>query len=139
MKSFLTAIAICLSLVSPAQKKPIKPYELPEPATAFVEKNFPNEAIHHSWKRIEGNDTIFKVALASDAEIEFRRDGSWDQVDGNGAPVRSAFLGPVIIDYIKKSYPGQRVAKAAKDSKKITVTLVNSTKLQFDLNGRFLR
>jgi ketosteroid isomerase-like protein len=131
MRKYFSLWLFVLSVSAFAQKKNIQPSAMPNGALDFIEANFKSVALHHCFKFTEGDLTRFKAVMADDTEIEFAEDGKWTEVDGSGHAVLSAFLGPAIIELIKKAHPGQRVLKAQKHGNKIEVTLTDGKKMEF--------
>ena len=139
MKNLIIAFISLLSLTVSAQKKNIQPSQLPEDALVFIETNFTSVALHHCMKFTEGEKIRFKAILSDDTEIDFTEDGKWKEIDGKIHSVQPTFLGPVIIGYLKKNAPGQRLLKAVTDGKTISATLVNGKQFTFEVSGKFLR
>ncbi|NMH28041.1 PepSY-like domain-containing protein [Flavobacterium silvaticum] len=135
MKKLLHILFLSAGIMASAQKKNIQPSQLPAPALDFLEKYSQGSALHHSYKFTDDDHTRFKVVMADDTEFEFSEQGDWTEVDGKNHAVASGFLPKNIIDYLKKNYPGKRLLKAEKDSKKIEIKLIDGSEVEFDLNG----
>ncbi|RZJ67778.1 MAG: hypothetical protein EOO50_04170 [Flavobacterium sp.] len=135
MRKICLLLLLCACSLQ-AQKKKIQPSQLPEKALTFIETNFSSVALRQCMQFTEGDNIRYKAVLADDTEIDLTESGDWTEIDGKVHSIQPTFLGPAVIDQIRKAQPGHRLLKATKTAKSIDVTLVNGAKLSFDLNGK---
>ena len=81
MKSYiLTGIFALVLLMTSCSDRPVAPAELPAPITAFIQQNFPNQAITFAQKDLEITGWQYDVVLADGTQIEFDTDQMWDKI-----------------------------------------------------------
>lgn len=139
MKNIFTLGFLLATIIFSAQEKPVKPSDLPAPATSFLQQYFKNIAIHHVVKDSDDKKITFEVMLANSTEIEFTETGNWKEVDGKKSPIPTGFVPKEILDYIKSNYPKEKITHIDKGIKDIDVDLTNNLELKFDLSGKFIR
>lgn len=116
------------------------PSVLPAPARAMLAKHFPKVKVSH----IKIDDKLFggdeyEVILNNGAEIDFRSDGSWKEIDCGSSAVPSGLVLKPIADYVRKYYKGQMIVAIDIDHDKYEIELLNGIDLEFDRSGKFLR
>ena len=145
MKKILAMIAVALGLAiaTPAAARD-KVYHtadaLPAAAQQTLKKNFPKAAVN----RVKVDSNMFgakdyEVVLSNGAEIEFKKDGEWKEVDCGHSAVPAGFVPNAIRNYINKNHQGGVIVKIEKDSNDYEVELADGTDLKFDRAGKFLR
>lgn len=122
-----------------AQGKKIDPSELPEKAMPFLTEHFPNVSIIRASKDWEHGEKGFEVSLADGTEVEFWKDGTWREVDGNKKPIPTAFIPASISNYVKTNYPNEKITHIDLGHKNIDVDLTNKIDLDFDKEGKILK
>jgi len=139
MKRIITSLFLLAIAASNAQEKPIKPTELPKPATEFLALYFKNNAIHHAIKDTDKTKVTYEVMLADGTEAEFTETGAWKEVDGQGKAIPTAFIPVGITSYVKTNYGKEKITHIDKGLRDIDIDLSNKVELEFDLAGKFLR
>jgi Putative beta-lactamase-inhibitor-like, PepSY-like len=137
-KNILAVLLLVVALSATAQKK-IKPSELPQGATAFLDKHFKGIPIEKAKKDAEHGEKGYEVILKDGTEIEFWKDGAWREVDGKGKPIPTAYISAVIVEYVDKNYPNEKITHIDYGHKDVDVDLTNKIDLEFDKSGRFLK
>ncbi|HOZ75625.1 MAG TPA: PepSY-like domain-containing protein [Flavobacterium sp.] len=135
----ILAILLLVVAVSAAAQKKIDPSELPQGATAFLDKHFKGIPIEKAKKDAEHGEKGYEVILKDGTEIEFWKDGAWREVDGKGKPIPTAYISAVIVDYVNTNYPNEKITHIDYGHKDVDVDLTNKIDLEFDKSGRFLK
>ncbi|RZJ27857.1 MAG: hypothetical protein EOO48_11000, partial [Flavobacterium sp.] len=124
MKTFLISGAMLFAIASSAQKT-IEISDLPAPALTFIEKYFSGVPV----KKAKSNSKGFEVKLADNTEIEFRKDGSYREVDGKNKPISTGFIDPKIISYVSRHYPKRKITHIDYGKKNVDVDLTGKLDL----------
>ena len=138
MKTFLIAAALLIAGSASAQKK-IEISELPAPALTFIEKYFPGIPVSKAKKDAEHGEKGYEVILSNGVELEFWKDGSYREVDGNGQPIPIGFIDSKIVDYVAKNYPRRKITHIDHGHKDIDVDLTGNLDLEFTKDGKFIK
>lgn len=117
----------------------ISPSQLPEAAQAFLKEHFPDRTIVTTTKDWEHGEKGFEVWLNDGTEVEFWKDGSWREIDGHKKPIPTAFIDPLIVSYVQKNYPNEKITHIDYGHKKVDVDLTKGIDLDFEHNGQFIR
>lgn len=137
MKNIIVALSLLFAVTTFAQNK--KTSEIPANSKQFLSEQFPQHTISsvrdNDANRIKG----FTVTLSNNTEIEFRKDGHWKEVDGNGKEIPTALVVQPILDYVTKNYPKEKITKIEYSLSKIEIDLTNKIDLQFDKDGKFIK
>ena len=120
------------------QAQKIEIAELPNPSLTFIEKYFPGVPVLKA-KKDGGREKGYEVALSNGVEIEFKKDGAYREVDGNGKPIPTSFISPKIVSYVNKHYPKRKIIHIDEDQKGIDVALTGKLQLEFSKDGTFVK
>ena len=132
------ALLICISNNINAQKK-IETTELPKPAQEFIQKHFSNTTIDTAQKDAEHGEKGYEVKLKDGTEVEFWKDGSYREVDGDDKPIPTEFIPASVKDYVAKNYPNEKITHIDYGHKDLDVDLTNDIDLEFTREGKILK
>lgn len=140
MKTKITIVAILLGFVisAHAQKK-IEVTELPKPAQEFLKKYFSHTTVDIAKKDAEHGEKGYEVKLKDGTEVEFWKDGSYREVDGDDKPIPTDFIPKSIKDYVAKNYPNEKITHIDYGHKDLDVDLTNKIDLEFTKEGKFIK
>lgn len=140
MKTKITIVAILLGFVisAHAQKK-IEVNELPKPAQEFLKKYFGHTTVDIAKKDAEHGEKGYEVKLKDGTEVEFWKDGSYREVDGDDKPIPTDFIPKSIKDYVAKNYPNEKITHIDYGHKDLDVDLTNKIDLEFTKEGKFIK
>lgn len=140
MKKKITIVALLLGFVisANAQKK-IEVTELPKPAQEFLKKYFSHTTVDIAKKDAEHGEKGFEVKLKDGTEVEFWKDGSYREVDGDDKPIPTGYIDPSIKDYVAKNYLKEKITHIDYGHKDVDVDLTNKIDLEFTKDGKFLK
>jgi hypothetical protein len=112
--------------------------QLPDSAKSFIIKHFPDVKV--KFVTVDDDDQDYEVKLTNGAEINFRSNGEWKNVEAR-KEVPATCIPASIKDYAAKNYSGKKIVKLEKESYGFEVKLsgLMETELKFDTNGNFLR
>ena len=121
-----------------AQKK-IEVTELPKPAQDFLKKHFSNREIDVVKKDAEHGEKGYEVKLKDGTEVEFWKDGSYREVDGDDKPIPTGFIPAAVKDYVAKNHPNEKITHIDYGHKDLDVDLTNNIDLEFTKDGKILK
>lgn len=140
MKSYiLTGIFALVLLMTSCSDRPVAPAQLPGAITAFIQQNFPNQAITFAQKDLEITGWQYDVVLADGTQIEFDTDQMWDKIQCPMTnPVPAVLIPAPIMSYLQGNFPGVMIQKIDKDSFGYEVELANGLELKFNQQGALM-
>lgn len=140
MKSYiLTGIFALVLLMTSCSDRPVAPAQLPGAITAFIQQNFPNQAITFAQKDLEITGWQYDVVLADGTQIEFDTDQMWDKIQCPMTnPVPAVLIPAPIMSYLQGNFPGVMIQKIDKDSSGYEVELANGLELKFNQAGALM-
>lgn len=140
MKTIITIAVLLISFVTTvnAQKK-IEFAELPKASQEFIKKYFSNTTVDVVKKDAEHGEKGYEVKLKDGTEVEFWKDGSYREVDGDDKPIPTGFIPKAIKDYVTKNYPNEKITHIDYGHKDLDVDLTNKIDLEFTKEGKFLK
>jgi uncharacterized membrane protein YkoI len=140
MKNRILIVVLLLGFVmsTKAQKK-IETTELPKPAQEFLKKYFNNTTIKTAQKDAEHGEKGYEVKLKDGTEVEFWKDGSYREVDGDDKPIPTEFIPVSVKDYVTKNYPNEKITHIDYGHKDLDVDLTNNIDLEFTKEGKILK
>lgn len=140
MKNRILIVVLLLGFVisTKAQKK-IETTELPKPAQEFLQKYFSNTTIDTAQKDAEHGEKGYEVKLKDGTEVEFWKDGSYREVDGDDKPIPTEFIPASVKDYVAKNYPNEKITHIDYGHKDLDVDLTNDIDLEFTKEGKILK
>jgi hypothetical protein len=135
---FLAIALLTLTISASAQKK-IEVTELPKPAQEFLKKHFSHTTVVTAKKDAEHGEKGFEVILKDGTEVEFWKDGSYREVDGEGKPIPTDFIPDNIKAYVAKNHPNEKITHIDYGHKDLDVDLTNKIDLEFTKDGKILK
>lgn len=138
-KIFSILIACAMSAVfSYAGDVPADQSKLPEPARAFIAKNFPNANIATVLIDYEGMAIEdYKAMLSDGTGLKFTPAGEMKEVR-NYAGVPAALIPEKINAYVTKTFPGVKIIKLEKKWTGFEVKASSGLEMKFSPDGTFL-
>ncbi len=85
---------------------------LPGESRTFLKTHFDGVNVMSVVREIDGLEKDYSVYLRNGFEINFRRGGAWDEVDGNRNALPASLLGLLpagIESYVAENYPGRPI------------------------------
>lgn len=137
MKRFIFAIVAAVLGVTACnvvEKHEIITVEaLPVAAQAFLQANFPEQAVNYVMKETEWLLLVdYQVRLENGAEIEMDVDGQWEKVDCKLSAVPSGVIPEEILNQVTQMFPGSFITEIDRDFWGYDVELDNHLDLKFD-------
>ena len=140
MKNRILIVVLLLGFVISAKApKKIETTELPKPAQEFLQKYFSNTTIDTAQKDAEHGEKGYEVKLKDGTEVEFWKDGSYREVDGDDKPIPTEFIPASVKDYVAKNYPNEKITHIDYGHKDLDVDLTNDIDLEFTKEGKILK
>lgn len=133
------AALLLVFVISASAQKRIEVSELPKPAQEFLKKYFSHTTIDIAKKDAEHGEKGYEVILKDGTEVEFWKDGSYREVDGDHKPIPTEFIPQSIKDYVAKNYPNEKITHIDYGHKDVDVDLTNKIDLEFTKDGKILK
>lgn len=137
-KIIFSVLATSLALTVNSQKK-IAVSELPKESQQFLKQYFSHSSVDIAKKDAEHGEKGYEVILKDGTEIEFWKDGSYREVDGDDKPIPTEFIPKEIKDYVAKHYPNEKITHIDYGHKDLDVDLTNKIDLEFTKDGKILK
>jgi hypothetical protein len=134
----LAVLLLGFVITASAQKK-IETTELPKPAQEFLQKYFNHTSVAIAKKDAEHGEKGYEVKLKDGTEVEFWKDGSYREVDGDDKPIPTGFIPSSVKDYVAKNYPNEKITHIDYGHKDLDVDLTNKIDLEFTREGKILK
>ncbi|MDR1346280.1 MAG: PepSY-like domain-containing protein [Bacteroidales bacterium] len=118
----------CEDRIVPSQKLPAK-------SQTFLKSHFSDATINQVIKDNDGSYTVF---LANGFQVEFKRNGEWDDVDGKMQPIPESVLNLIpqsIYAYIVSSFSQVFINEVSKEWYGYEIGLSNDLDLEFRKDG----
>ncbi|WP_295162019.1 PepSY-like domain-containing protein [uncultured Brachyspira sp.] len=112
----------------------VPPSALPQQASSFINRVFPNVQI---WK-VERDGRKFDVKLSNGVSIEFLGNGYWTSIDSEYAPIPDAAFPPSVVRAVKNAYPQASVIDAEKEWGNYKLKLNNMMEVIVSENGQII-
>jgi hypothetical protein len=133
---FMTLFACCES------EKVVKYGELPQESKTFLETHFGGVNISSIIKEKDDFTITWNVYLANGWEIDFRKNGDWDDIDCKylSVPISVLELLPAnIAVYCTANFPGASIVEINREKYGYEISLSNDLELEFNTHGEFFK
>jgi hypothetical protein len=134
----ITGLIFILALSVTAQKK-IETSELPKESQQFLKQYFSHTSVDIAKKDAEHGEKGYEVILKDGTEVEFWKDGSYREVDGEDKPIPTGFISKEVKEYVSKHYPNEKITHIDYGHKDLDVDLTNNIDLEFTKDGKILK
>lgn len=135
----ILAVSLFGFIISANAQKKIQVSELPQPAQEFLKKHFSNTTVDIAKKDAEHGEKGYEVKLKDGTEVEFWKDGSYREVDGDDKPIPTDFIPQAVKDYVAKNHPNEKITHIDYGHKDLDVDLTNKIDLEFTKDGKILK
>lgn len=135
----IMAVLLLGFVISAKAQKKIETTELPKPAQEFLKKHFSYTSVEIAKKDAEHGEKGYEVKLKDGTEVEFWKDGSYREVDGDDKPIPTEFIPVSVKDYVSKNYPNEKITHIDYGHKDLDVDLTNNIDLEFTKEGKILK
>jgi len=116
----MAALCLVSSTVSFAANPPLSAEELPAKAQKFVVANFERNEI----VAVELNNNTYMCVLDDGTVIDFKKNGTWDNVDCCKNSLPLSFIPRNILQYVYGNYPCCTITQINKEKHGYEVSLV---------------
>ncbi|WP_081968481.1 PepSY-like domain-containing protein [Porphyromonas cangingivalis] len=106
--------------------------DLPAAAKSFIAEHFANVKVVKVEKDRDDGKITYEVRLSDGAELEFRQNGDWKEVNTRTYPVPTAIVPTQITQQIANRFPGAKILKISRSHKKYEVKLSNGLEVSFN-------
>lgn len=131
---FLTLFLGCIAWAFSDHNKNIECSRLPLSATTFIQKHFPSTSIRQAAEESEYKKKSYTVWLENGIEIEFDRQGEWNEINSNATlGIPDAIIPDRILDYVHREYPQNKITDIEKRKKgEYEIELDNGMEITFN-------
>ena len=133
------AALVCMmmhSVASFADDRIIPAEQLPAAAKAFLQKNFPGNAVSYTTLDYDNMRKMYEAHLADGTEVKFDKAGNWDKVDCHYTAVPAHLVPANIAQQVKAQYQGAVITKIDKERYGYDIELSNDLDLKFNKHGQ---
>lgn len=106
--------------------------DLPAAAKSFIAEHFANVKVVKVEKDRDDGKITYEVRLSDGAELEFRQNGDWKEVNTRTYPVPTAIVPTQITQQIANRFPEAKILKISRSHKKYEVKLSNGLEVSFN-------
>lgn len=132
MMVMMCLLAIHLSAKA-ADDKPIKFEQLPTRAQQWISQHFAGQSVALVKMEDDFFEKSYEVIFTNGNKIELNRKGDWMEIDCKYTQLPEQFIPVAIKDYVAQHYPGVKINKIEKESRKgHEIELSNGIGLKFD-------
>ena len=92
--------------------------KLPAESRAFLKTHFDGVEVLRAVKEIDGLEKDYSVYLKNGFEVDFRRSGAWDQVEGHREALPESIIGILpdgIPAFVAENYPDHPIVKVNRE------------------------
>lgn len=125
--------ALCLVSTASFAENPVSPEALPVKAQTFVTSNFERNEI----VAVEMNNDTYVCLLDDGTVIDFKKNGTWNNVDCKTNSVPLNFIPRNILKYVYGNYPCCTITKVNKENHEYEVHLTTEEGQIVTLSVRF--
>lgn len=114
--------------------------KLPDKASVFIQKNFPEYRILQYKYDVDDNE--YKINMESGHELKFRSDGQWIDIQGDYTPIPKSIIDQLpssILRYISSNYPRKTIIRIKLKDYGYKIELAKSVDLSFTKQGNFIK
>lgn len=140
----MMSVALGLSLFASCAAKAdgdrlITREQLPTEAQSFMSTYFSAVEGVRFTQDTDRGDKGYDVVLADGTRLEFDSKGQWQEVDGRGRAIPTAFIPTAILAEVAQRYPQQAIVKIEKtDRGRYEVELISGVELIFGKDFKFI-
>lgn len=118
--------------------KPIQVGQLLTKAQSFITTYFKGHKV--AFAKME-SDLFYKsydVIFTNGEKVEFDRSGDWTELNCHKHGVPVSVIPAEILNYVKSTYPDEKILKIERDKKEYEVVLSNRWEIKFDNKYRVM-
>ena len=140
---FYATLFVALAMFASCDKDEIISFsKLPASSQAFIQTHFPDVTTTHIIKDKDLFDKSYTAYLANGFEIDFEKNGDWDEVDGHINPVPQSILNLLpdgIVEYSAANFPSSEIVSVNKEHYGYEIELLGTrVELKFNSSGGFI-
>jgi hypothetical protein len=140
--------ATSTTFAAPDREVIIPESKLPAQSRTFLKNHFAGVEVVSVLKEVDDLEKDYSVYLNNGLEVDFRRNGAWDQVEGYRHALPESILGLLpdgIAAYTTANFPGQPIVKVNRERWGYEIELAPKAgshydvELDFTNGGKFFR
>lgn len=113
--------------------KPITFDLLPQTSKVFIMKYFSEKDISYAKIDKEFFSKSYEVFFVNGSKVEFKKDGTWKEIDCLKNQIPAGIVPGKITDYVKSNHPASKIVKIERNKKNYEIELDNDLEIKFDL------
>jgi hypothetical protein len=137
-----TMFAVSTMFASCDKEKVISVSQLPTSSQAFIKTHFPDVTVGRVIKETEGLKTTYTVYFINGFDVDFEKNGDWDDVDGHNNALPESILNLLpagIAEYVSANFPNYQIVEVNKERYGYEIGLSGDVDLKFNSSGGFIR
>ncbi len=138
MKKFIVLAILPFLLISCEKEKVMSLTETPSEINTYITTHFPNKNIIQGIKDTDGLELTYDITLESGIYLEFNRKKEVIKIHGI-EKLPDSVIPEKLLAFVSLNYANNYIVKWELDDRNQKITLNNSTELEFNMNGDFLR
>ncbi|MCL1867436.1 MAG: PepSY-like domain-containing protein [Paludibacter sp.] len=139
---FLAVIfGVSMMFVSCDKEEVISVNNLPASSQEFIKTHFPGVTVTRVMKDTEGLGIDYTAYLANGFDIDFEKNGNWDDVDGHINPVPQSILNLLpsgIVEYVSANLNNYQIVEVNREPYGYEIGLTGDIDLRFNSQGGFI-
>jgi len=138
---FAAIFGFLTMLVSCEKEEVISETNLPASSQEFIKTHFPGVTVTRIVKDTEGLGIDYTVYLSNGFDIDFDKNGNWDDVDGHTNPVPQSILNLLpsgIVAYVSANHSNLQIVEVNRESYGYEIGLTGDVDLRFNSQGGFI-
>ena len=113
--------------------RPIPKEKLPASAQKFIADYYADHSVLMIQKEMNELSISYEVVFTGGTKLEFRRNGTWREVDcGAGELIPEVILPSQIATHLQENFPGSYVTRIEHDDRRYEVELNDHREVTFD-------
>ena len=127
-------MTVLMATSAMADDKVVSADTLPQSSKAFIASNFEGATVTYVEKDFDSYD----VQLSNGTEIDFKRNGEWENVESMQTPVPTSILPAPVVTSVAKAHPQATIMKVEKEHGNFEIKLNNMIELVISPSGKII-
>ncbi len=138
MKKYFLLAIVPILFVSCEKETILPDHDIPAKISAFISTHFPENTVIQAIKDKDGQELTFDIMLENGFFLEFNRKEVVIDIEGSSKLPDSVIPGK-LLEYATTNFAGNYIVGWELDDRNQQIELNNNLKLEFNMNGEFLR
>ena len=127
-------MTVLMATSAMADDKVVSADTLPQSSKSFIAANFDGVTVTYVEKDFDSYD----VQLSNGIEIDFKRNGEWENIESMQTPVPTSILPAPVVTSVTKAHPQATIMKVEKERGNFEIKLNNMMELVISPSGKII-